>query len=269
MSANPQQQYYQPPAGAPGQPNDHHPQHPQHPRANFQFSAEELRVLKECNRDSFYQRSLPLSTALGMAAFLGVKRGFLRPNAKWGATPKVVVGVITGYFFGKFSYQQKCAEKLMRLPNSKVGEMLRQRKRGGMYEGMAPDQGFGTGLGLSAFGSSTDSHSDESHGRNRSSALNLDTERPSSTELDDIYRPSLDAPITKFDDNLPLDPPKTSTSYDELRQRNREEYMKKMRGPPQPETPPPVERRPPPPREVPQPQDGSAQKNKYGDVWSQ
>ena len=40
-----------------------------------------------------------------------------------------------GYFLGKFSYQSKCAEMLMRLPNSQLGEALRQKKlKGGFQE---------------------------------------------------------------------------------------------------------------------------------------
>ena len=39
------------------------------------FSPEELRVLKECNYESFYFRSLPLGTILGAVAFYGVKSG--------------------------------------------------------------------------------------------------------------------------------------------------------------------------------------------------
>lgn len=56
--------------------------------------------------------------------------GYLRASPRFGATPKVIVAVVLGYFVGKFSYQTKCAEKLMQLPNSKIGEMLRQRRKG-------------------------------------------------------------------------------------------------------------------------------------------
>lgn len=55
-------------------------------------------------------------------------------NAKWGAGPKVALGVIFGYFLGKFSYQSQCAEKIMQLPNSKLAEMLKMKKRGGLME---------------------------------------------------------------------------------------------------------------------------------------
>lgn len=64
--------------------------------------------------------------------FIAMFVGHLNRNPRYGATPKVIVAVIVGYFMGKFSYQQKCAEKLMQLPNSPVGEMLRQRRKG-MY----------------------------------------------------------------------------------------------------------------------------------------
>ncbi|XP_049307382.1 uncharacterized protein LOC105225804 isoform X2 [Bactrocera dorsalis] len=50
------------------------------PLANYQFSADEIRVLRECNSESFFQRSLPLGTALGVGAYLAVKNGFLQVN---------------------------------------------------------------------------------------------------------------------------------------------------------------------------------------------
>lgn len=45
---------------------------------NYQFSNEELKVLQECNTESFFQRSLPLGTGLGVAAFLAVQKGYLK-----------------------------------------------------------------------------------------------------------------------------------------------------------------------------------------------
>jgi hypothetical protein len=61
--------------------------------------------------------------------------GFLQPNNKFGVVPKVVAAVLGGYVIGKISYQSKCAEKLMALPDSKLGQMLRQkRRRGGLQE---------------------------------------------------------------------------------------------------------------------------------------
>jgi hypothetical protein len=42
---------------------------------SYRFSNEEMRVLRQCNRDSFYQRCLPLATMLGVGTYFGVKSG--------------------------------------------------------------------------------------------------------------------------------------------------------------------------------------------------
>lgn len=41
----------------------------------YQFTPEELRVLRECNKESFYTRCLPLGTGLGGLAYFGVQSG--------------------------------------------------------------------------------------------------------------------------------------------------------------------------------------------------
>lgn len=40
-----------------------------------------------------------------------------------------------------------------------------------------------------------------------------------------------DSTTTTYEDNLPLDPPRNPTSYDELRQRNRDDYQQKQSNP--------------------------------------
>lgn len=34
-----------------------------------------MRVIKECNKESFFQRCLPIGTALGISTYYGVKSG--------------------------------------------------------------------------------------------------------------------------------------------------------------------------------------------------
>jgi hypothetical protein len=41
----------------------------------YRFSNEELRVLRQCNRDSFYQRCIPLASNLGIGTYYGVQSG--------------------------------------------------------------------------------------------------------------------------------------------------------------------------------------------------
>lgn len=124
----------------------------------------------------------------------------MKASVKYGAAPKVIIGTIIGYFIGKISYRRKCIEKFMRLPNSRLGELLRQYRDGkgfgasaGLY-GFGADSGLGLGTSLNPFGSN-DVYSDEHLQPNRqSSSLNLDVEsRPTFAGLDDIYRPTLDS----------------------------------------------------------------------------
>jgi len=189
----------------------------------YKFTPEEIRVIKDCNRESFFQRCLPLSAIMGAGAYLGVQNGYLRPSPKFGAKPKVIVAAIVGYFIGKFSYQKKCAEKLMQLPNSPIGEMLRQRRRGNLQESM--DAGFGPGMSLAPFSSvnPNETYSDLGPG----SSLDMDTSRPQNEGLDDSHRPSMDNPI--YEEEMPP-VQKHVTTYEELRKKNREEYQQKRTG---------------------------------------
>ncbi|XP_018803387.1 PREDICTED: OCIA domain-containing protein 1-like isoform X2 [Bactrocera latifrons] len=66
------------------------------PLANYQFSADEIRVLRECNSESFFQRSLPLGTALGVGAYLAVKNGFVQRVTFRIAIPESIVKIGTG-----------------------------------------------------------------------------------------------------------------------------------------------------------------------------
>lgn len=50
----------------------------------YQFSADELRVLRECNSESFWQRSLPIGTTLGVGTFLAIQKGIISGNARFG-----------------------------------------------------------------------------------------------------------------------------------------------------------------------------------------
>lgn len=54
--------------------------------------------------------------------------GYFKPNIRWGPWPKVVFSGLLGYIIGKYSYQNVCAEKLMQLPNSEIGRVLRERR---------------------------------------------------------------------------------------------------------------------------------------------
>ncbi|XP_046977484.1 OCIA domain-containing protein 1 isoform X1 [Vanessa cardui] len=218
---------------------------PQAPPGPYKFSQDELRVLQECNTESFFQRSLPLGTAFGLTAFFGVQKGTFKPNPRFGAIPKVTLAVIVGYFLGKLSYQQACAEKLMAIPNSYIGQLLREKKQG--RSGIAPKRA------PTMFGATSDDvYSDAGPG----SSLDLDTDRPLFN--DDSFRPGSDSGSTPHTDSIPSRP---VLSYDELRRKNRTEYSDSRQDPykMEPSTIPSVSRaEPTPPR--------PSSTNKYGDT---
>ena len=230
----------------------------------FQFSPDELRVLKECDMEALVQRSIPLGTIFGVATYTAVQRGFLSSAGRFGPAPKIFAAVTVGYFLGKLSYQQRCAEKIMRLPNSRLAEALRRRKKGEFFESFTPDGG----LSLAPFSSSTDFYTDENLKPDQQNSLDIDVDRPSNFGLDDTYRPNLDSPDRNFNDNLPLDPPKSSVTYEELRRKNREEYERRLQAPfnrPLSRDEAPIVSRAPPERDESFQQPGA--RNKYGDAW--
>ncbi len=55
-----------------------------------QLSPEEQRVLRECSRESFYRRSLPLSMLGAAAVVAAARRGVVTPHPNYGIAPKVM-----------------------------------------------------------------------------------------------------------------------------------------------------------------------------------
>lgn len=105
----------------------------------------------------------------------------------------------------------------------------------------------------------------------QSTALDLDTYRPTTVDLDDEKRGDVDGE-TKYDEDLPIQPAETPITYDELRRKNRENYQKTNAGmygqslPTQDELPPVIRA---PTRPIDDPPKPTGPKNKYGDAWSQ
>ncbi|KAM4751455.1 OCIA domain-containing protein 1 isoform 1-T1 [Anableps anableps] len=88
---------------------------------------EEKRVLRECNHESFFYRSVPFSVVSMAITQALVARGTLSPSPRFGSLPKVAFAGFCGYMAGKLSYMKTCQEKFKKLENSPLGEILRQR----------------------------------------------------------------------------------------------------------------------------------------------
>lgn len=95
----------------------------------YMLTEEEKRVFKECNKESFWYRSVPISmSSMALAQFL-ISRGILTSSTRFGSVPKVLFAGACGYFAGKLSYMKVCQEKFKSMENSPLGEALRQRER--------------------------------------------------------------------------------------------------------------------------------------------
>ncbi|XP_065110541.1 OCIA domain-containing protein 1 isoform X1 [Paramisgurnus dabryanus] len=90
---------------------------------------EERRVFRECNEESFWYRSLPISViSMGLTQFL-ISRGALTASGRFGSLPKVAFAGFCGYIGGKISYLKTCKEKFKSLENSPLGEALKRREQ--------------------------------------------------------------------------------------------------------------------------------------------
>ncbi|KAK7469880.1 hypothetical protein BaRGS_00036100 [Batillaria attramentaria] len=256
-----QGQYPQPAQGGPfPDPGRNNPHLKRRPPA---LTKEEIKVLEECNSESFWTRCLPLGVALSGGATYMVHTGFLKRNPRWGPLPKGLGAFFVGYVIGKLSYQGACQEKILqKIPNSNLAQEF-------------------SGDSLS---------SDTAIGRSPEKMREVYNSMDGITELDDNLRPSLDRDVKQQDDQTSSGRQPTLT-YDELRHRNRQEYEKNMATsssspfrqrpfPPQSPSPPPREPPSQAPQTVwdaPQPQPvpyGSGgrtarQKNQYGDMWDE
>ncbi|KAM9142597.1 OCIA domain-containing protein 1 isoform 4-T4 [Pangshura tecta] len=115
---------------------------------------DERRIFMECNEESFWYRSVPIS-AISMIVTRGfIKKGILTTHSKFGSLPKVAFAGICGYIAGKISYISACQEKFKRLENSSLGESIQQRHRPLPHEYAARKSEFANLPSQSPFGSS-------------------------------------------------------------------------------------------------------------------
>ncbi|XP_037506847.1 OCIA domain-containing protein 1 isoform X2 [Rhipicephalus sanguineus] len=239
------------------------------------LTPEEVKAFQECSNESFKYRALPLGLLASFGAQYAIKVGYLAPHPKYGPYLKMFGAGFVGWLVGKISYRRQCEEKLMKLPNSPIGEALRRK-----YGISSPDAVMGSQSGDYASLSGQDRSGDLG-------SQSLDLRSYNAPQgLDDSQRPSMDNPvIAEVPENLP--PAKYSTTYEELRRRNREEYERRLSAPPPPsQLPPPALSQQPPlapsqppsqpfdertqrsyPTRIPSSTPSGGKKNKYGDTW--
>ncbi|XP_074651227.1 OCIA domain-containing protein 1-like isoform X2 [Tubulanus polymorphus] len=200
------------------------------PMPQLEFTREELAVLKECNRESFWYRCVPLSCVLMGLTTYAVRTGHLRGHPTFGPFFKNLGAGFVGFVLGKVSYQEKCREKLSRIEGSKLAAAFERSSWKNLIPGAAePNAATIPDSDVSLY-SSPDDYSN----------INIDTDRrPVVAELDDRFRPTLDREVTGSNSQQDQLPATSYNSYEELQKRNREDYERRLqnrnRSPPQPE----------------------------------
>uniref|UniRef100_A0A6I8NUY6 OCIA domain-containing protein 1 n=1 Tax=Ornithorhynchus anatinus TaxID=9258 RepID=A0A6I8NUY6_ORNAN len=184
---------------------------------------DERRVFVECNRESFWYRSVPLTAASVLVTQGLITKGVLSGHPKYGSLPKLAFAGIMGYFGGKISYVKACQEKFKHLENSPLGEAMRQRQgRRVTPPGYSSEQ--------PTFPSDVSGHS--SFGT-PSGADSGATERPLpqyepipfSASVNESTPTGITDHVAQGPESyLEESPKKKNVTYEELRNRNRETY---------------------------------------------
>lgn len=215
------------------------------------MSPEEKVVWAKCNHDAIYSAGLPLAIFCGATVHFGTRSGIFKSSPRFGSIPGVLGAACVGYMLGRFSYSTVCLEKVMAVPDSNVRKIL--------MENIAVPPPINRYPTLEAPAEAVRSAPN--------SSLDLDTYQPPST-LDGFISSSNPSDITIDNDEDLSDgsnvQTRPSTTYAELRDRNRQDFMRN-RDRRISSSLPPVSRHPPssdvdmnmPP----------VRRNKYGDVW--
>ncbi|XP_061761786.1 OCIA domain-containing protein 1-like [Nerophis ophidion] len=210
----------------------------------YKPTEEEMKVLKECRRESFFYRELPFAAVGAALCHALIVKGFVSASPGYGSLPKVVFGGMFGFMAGRVSYIPKCQEKLEKLEHSPIAERFRgmllqlpQSPGGPQSEMSDPD--------IPSFG-----------------AMFQPAEDPGQTPERGYPRRSVDynAPDqTDMEDDVPK---RKATLYEDLRLKNRENYEVTLtqktetllKAPPEKEWERPTK---------------NVKKNSYGDTWEE
>uniref|UniRef100_A0A8C6SA80 OCIA domain-containing protein 1 n=1 Tax=Neogobius melanostomus TaxID=47308 RepID=A0A8C6SA80_9GOBI len=219
---------------------------------------EEKRVLRECNQESFWYRSVPFSVVSMAVTQALVARGSLLASPRFGSLPKLAFAGFCGYLAGKMSYMKTCKEKFKRLENSPLGDAIRQRsrlpqqysqgQRSEMGDADTSIQSLGT-----MFQSDTPSQTlaqSRDYGHGYSPDLPTQVEREEDLSVSDQ---------SYVDDEQPRQKP---IVYEDLRLKNRENYEVTLTQKAE------TLLKPSPQRELERPKI-EVKKNMYGDAWEE
>ncbi|XP_015268357.1 PREDICTED: OCIA domain-containing protein 1 isoform X2 [Gekko japonicus] len=196
---------------------------------NYVPTEDERRVFRECNEESFWYRSLPMSAMGMLVTQMLIKKGILSTHSRFGSFPKLAFAGLCGYLGGKLSYMRVCQEKFKQLENSPLGEALRLR-RPVSPEHYPQTREFSSVPYSSPFETSRAAEAPLSSmysGDNRGTESSRSVYEPvpfSSSMNESTPTGITDSVPQEPGPSLEASPKKKGITYDELRNRNRELY---------------------------------------------
>ncbi|KRZ70524.1 OCIA domain-containing protein 1 [Trichinella papuae] len=103
---------------------------------SFHLTFEEQNILRECARESFIYRCLPLTVIGCFSAKYCQKSGLIKGHPIYGMTVQYLTIFGVAYLLGKFSYISKCKEKILkRIPNSNLANAVRKSNPSIIFQG--------------------------------------------------------------------------------------------------------------------------------------
>ncbi|XP_074760873.1 OCIA domain-containing protein 2-like isoform X1 [Athene noctua] len=78
-------------------------------------AGEIARIRKECKKESFWYRALPLSLGSMLVTQGLVSKGVFSANPRFGALPKMAIAGVLGFAIGKISYMGECQKKFQKI----------------------------------------------------------------------------------------------------------------------------------------------------------
>ncbi|XP_014486147.1 PREDICTED: OCIA domain-containing protein 1 [Dinoponera quadriceps] len=218
-------------------------------KQGLELTPEEVKIWQDCMKSS----SVMVPSIFGAALGYGVFRiSRYHAQAKYAA----VVGGIVGMIMGRVTASEKCLGKVASMPNSTLRDRLMEFKYGNRHMGeaqifKAPDTASQEAQAIDELSSSAGMVFD-------------DYPQMNSYDTYSSLNDSGDAPVSEDTDLTETISLPKGTTYEELRQKNREAYYQKARQYYAPKTP---ESYPATSRQQAAPTPNVQEKTKYGDVW--
>ncbi|XP_039224213.1 OCIA domain-containing protein 1 [Crotalus tigris] len=207
---------------------------------SYELTPEEYRVSRECIRESFLYRCLPISGFAMAITHMLINKGVLTGHPKFGAIPKMAFAGICGWFAGKISYINACKEKFMNLKDSPLGEMLKNESR-------SKNQRIESSRG-SYF-------SERAPATDTAQAPRFYETVPFSSSMNESTPSGITDSVPQEPETVEEAPKKKRVTYEELRNRNRGQEAGTVQKPEIRTSSLPIKEK--------------AKINKYGDVWEE